>query len=118
MLAGLRAVASDFQSGSPAPPWYAEGSVLARFALLWGIKRREVRMRKLSAEFLGTLCLVFAGTGAIVINDGRGGVIGHGGIALAFGLIVLAMIYTFGDVSGAHLNPAVTTAFAAAKRFP
>jgi aquaporin NIP len=75
-------------------------------------------MRKLSAEFLGTFCLVFAGTGAIVINDVRGGVIGHAGIALTFGLIVLAMIYTFGDVSGAHLNPAVTTAFAAAKRFP
>lgn len=74
-------------------------------------------MNKLIAEFLGTFALVFAGTGAIVINQVSGGAIGHAGIALTFGLIVLAMIYTFGDVSGAHLNPAVTTAFAAAGRF-
>lgn len=75
-------------------------------------------MKKLLAEFLGVFALVFAGTGAIVINEASGGVIGHAGIALTFGLIVLAMIYTFGDVSGAHLNPAVTVAFAAARRFP
>lgn len=75
-------------------------------------------MKKLLAEFLGTFSLIFAGTGAIVINDVSGGAIGHAGIALTFGLIVLAMIYTFGDVSGAHLNPAVTVAFAAAGRFP
>jgi aquaporin Z len=61
---------------------------------------------------------VFAGTGAIVINQTSNGAITHAGIALTFGLIVLAMIYAFGDVSGAHLNPAVTTAFAAARRFP
>lgn len=74
-------------------------------------------MNKLLSEFLGTFTLVFAGTGAIVINEVSGGVIGHAGIALTFGLVVMAMIYTFGDVSGAHLNPAVTLAFAAAKRF-
>jgi aquaporin NIP len=76
------------------------------------------RMKKLFAEFLGTFGLVFAGTGAIVINAASGGAIGHAGIALTFGLIVLAMIYTFGDVSGAHLNPAVSIGFAAAQRFP
>lgn len=75
-------------------------------------------MKKLVAEFFGTFGLVFAGTGAIVINGVSNGAITHAGIALTFGLIVLAMIYTFGDVSGAHLNPAVTTAFAIAKRFP
>lgn len=70
------------------------------------------------SEMIGTFALVFAGTGAIVINEVSGGAITHPGIALTFGLIVLAMIYTFGDVSGAHFNPAVTTAFAAAGRFP
>ncbi len=70
----------------------------------------------LLAEFIGTFALVFAGTGAIVINAATGAIT-HVGIALTFGLIVLAMIYTFGDVSGAHLNPAVTIAFATARRF-
>jgi aquaporin NIP len=69
-------------------------------------------MNKLFAEFLGTFTLVFAGTGAMVINHISGGVIGHAGVALTFGLVVLALINTYGDVSGAHFNPAVTTAFA------
>jgi aquaporin Z len=73
--------------------------------------------RKLLAEFLGTFGLVFAGTGAIVVNVATNGDITHAGVALTFGLVVLAMVYAFGDVSGAHLNPAVTTAFAFARRF-
>ena len=70
------------------------------------------------SEFIGTFILVFAGTGAIVVNQVSGGVIGHAGVALTFGLVVAAMIYTFGDVSGAHLNPAVSIGFAIAGRFP
>ena len=73
-------------------------------------------MKKYGAEFIGTFALVFAGTGAIVINDVSGGAVTHVGIALTFGLIVLAMIYAVGDVSGAHLNPAVTLGFFAARR--
>ena len=57
-------------------------------------------IRRLSAEFVGTFALVFAGTGAIVINDVSGGVVSHVGIALSFGLIVLAMIYALGEISG------------------
>lgn len=75
-------------------------------------------MKKLFAECLGTFTLVFAGTGAIVIDHFSHGAIGHAGVALTFGLVVLAMIYTFGDISGAHFNPAVTLGFALAKRFP
>src|SRR4051812_49434954 len=75
-------------------------------------------MRKYPAEAIGTFALVFAGTGAIVINDVRGGVITHVGIAITFGLVVMTMIYALGDVSGAHLNPAVTLGFFAARRLP
>ena len=75
-------------------------------------------MKKLAAEFLGTFALVFAGTGAIVIDSVSGGAISHVGVALTFGLIVLAMIYTLGDISGAHINPAVTIGFFAARRLP
>jgi aquaporin NIP len=66
--------------------------------------------RKLIAEFIGTYFLVFAGTGAIVVNTITGALT-HQGIAITFGLVVMALIYTFGHISGAHFNPAVTIAF-------
>lgn len=74
--------------------------------------------KKFIAEFIGTFVLVFAGTSAIVVNDLSNGVITHVGIALVFGLVVAAMIYTLGDISGAHINPAVTIAFWFARRLP
>lgn len=75
-------------------------------------------MRKYIAELIGTFALVFAGTGAIIINDVSGGVITHVGIALTFGLVVMAVIYAIGDISGAHLNPAVSFGFWVSRRFP
>ena len=66
--------------------------------------------QKCLAELIGTYCLVFAGTGAIIVNELHGNV-SHVGIALTFGLIVMAMIYAIDDDSGAHINPAVTIGF-------
>ena len=74
-------------------------------------------MKKYIAEAIGTFALVFCGTGAIIINEETNGTVSHAGIAITFGLIVMAMIYALGNISGAHLNPAVSIAFAVAKRF-
>ena len=74
-------------------------------------------MRNYVAELLGTFALVFCGTGAIVINQQSGGAITHVGIAITFGLVVMSMIYSLGNISGAHLNPAVSIAFTVAGRF-
>ena len=80
---------------------------------------RYLHMQKeLWAEFIGTYCLLFAGTGAIIINDKSGGAITHVGIAMTFGLIVFVMIAALGDVSGAHMNPAVTFGLFLAGRIP
>jgi len=74
-------------------------------------------MRKYLAELLGTFALVFCGTGAIVINQETSGAISHVGIAITFGLIIMSMIYALGNISGAHLNPAVSFAFFLSGRF-
>jgi aquaporin Z len=66
--------------------------------------------KQIIAELLGTFFLVFTGTGAIIVNELTGSLT-HIGVSLVFGLVVMALIYTFGHISGAHLNPAVTLSF-------
>ncbi|MDQ6756958.1 MAG: MIP family channel protein [Bacteroidota bacterium] len=74
-------------------------------------------MKKYSAELIGTFALLFFGTGASIINQEPGGEITSLGVAITFGLIVMTLIYSLGNISGCHINPAVTIAFAAAKKF-
>ena len=75
-------------------------------------------MKKYLAEFAGTFILVFCGTGASIVDETQNGIVSHVGVAMTWGLVVMAMIYTFGEKSGAHFNPAVTVAFTVQKSFP
>lgn len=93
---------------------------------MWRLMARSNRLpvrpqmdntRRYLAEAVGTFGLVFAGCGAIVINA-ETGAIGHIGIAITFGLIIMTMIYAVGHISGAHFNPAVTLAFVLTRHLP
>lgn len=75
-------------------------------------------VRRAMAEGIGVFALVFAGCGAIIANTEHPGTLGAVGIALVFGLIIMAMVYATGHLSGAHLNPAVTVAFVITRHFP
>jgi aquaporin NIP len=74
-------------------------------------------VRVLAAEFVGTFALVFAGCGAIMV-DTKTQALGHVGVAISFGLVIMVMIYAVGHISGAHFNPAVSFAFALSRHFP
>jgi aquaporin NIP len=74
-------------------------------------------LRALVAEAIGTFALVFAGAGAIMV-DAKTHALGHVGVAITFGLVIMVMIYAVGHVSGAHFNAAVTFAFAVTRHFP
>ena len=80
------------------------------------MKKKNIAIGRLLAEFLGCFFLVLTGCGAVIINE-KTGVLGHLGISMVFGAIIMIMIYSYGSLSGAHFNPAVTIAFWLSGRF-
>lgn len=80
------------------------------------IEVNKMKMKKYLSEFIGTFILLFVGTGSVIVNQ-QTSALGLVGIAAVWGLVIIALIYSFGDISGTHINPAVTIAFAVDKRF-
>ena len=113
--------APDRLAGAPLPAG-APASTDQPAALNWLIQKGTFMpqpglLHRTAAELFGTYALVTAGCGAIVVNS-QTGALGHVGIALTFALVVVVMVAATGHLSGAHLNPAVTIAFAATRHFP
>jgi len=79
--------------------------------------KQPALLRALAAELIGTFALVFAGAGAVMV-DAKTHQLGHTGVAIAFGLVIMVMVYGVGHISGAHFNPAVSVAFALTRHFP
>ncbi|MEM6515433.1 MAG: aquaporin [Bacteroidota bacterium] len=75
-------------------------------------------MKQYISEVIGTFAMIFCGCGAMTVDEITAGSISHVGVAITWGLIVMGMIYAFGEISGAHFNPAVTFGFAISKKFP
>ena len=96
------------------PPFTSAG---ARFLFAAFVMTFLARMWS-ATEAIGTFALVFLGCGAVIVNDLQPGSVTHVGVSLVFGLVVMAMIYSVGETSGAHLNPAVTVGFWLARRLP
>jgi len=82
------------------------------------VAERPDLIRRAAAEGFAAFALVFAGCGAIVADAAYGGALGVVGIGIVFGLVIMAMVYATGHLSGAHINPAVTIAFVASRHFP
>lgn len=87
------------------------------FLLKHKLCQHTLCMRKYVAELIGTFILIFCGTGAMVIDQQTDGAVTHVGVSLTWGLIVMSLIYSIGNVSGCHINPAVSIAFTIAGRF-
>lgn len=80
--------------------------------------REQIAPRRLLAEALGTFALTLVAAGAVVVAAVNGGTPGFAAQVVAPGLLVMAMIYSIGEISGAHINPVVTLAFALRRDFP
>lgn len=100
-------------ASTPHPPAATSGAQAMPLAAYW-----RAHLPRYAGEMIGTFAIVVVATGAVVGNAAADGSITHAGIATATGLVVTAMVYTLGHLTGAHFNPAVSLAFAVGRHFP